>query len=89
MSSHLESSFTLGYYPCGSLKSKIPTNADKRIRNDTEELETANHILTHFFVEARYSLKIYFEFNLVLKHDRKELTYILKYSVWPFNNIVE
>ena len=42
MSSHLESSFTLGYYPCGSLKSQIPTNADNRIRNDTEELETAN-----------------------------------------------
>ena len=76
MSSHLESSFTLGYYPCGSLKSKIPTNADNRIRNDTEELETTNQILTHVFVAARYSLKISFEFNLVLKYDRKELTYI-------------
>ena len=78
MSSHLESSFTLGYYPCGSLKLQIPTNADNNIRNYTEELETANYILTHFFVAARYSLKIYFEFNLVLKHDRKELTYIFK-----------
>ena len=78
MSSHLESSFTLGYHPCGSLKSKIPTNADNGIRNDTVQLETTNQILTHGFVAARYSLKISFEFNLVLKYDRKESTYISK-----------
>ena len=42
MSSHLESSFTLGYYPCGSLESQIPTIADNGMRNDTEDVETAN-----------------------------------------------